>query len=104
MILSKLFLAPITGTIWAGKKILSVFTSKFQEFSAESRIFLIVPQNRLKLEANQNKNNIQFLQQTEIFRTFLRGKQVGEKHGRFQFVIEIPHKAILKIFQARFWK
>ena len=30
-----------------------------------------------------------FLQQIEISRTFLRAKQVEEKRGRFQFVVEI---------------
>ena len=37
----------------------------------------------------------QFFQQFEISRTFLRAKQVGEK--RFQFVIEIAHKAVVLI-------
>ena len=36
----------------------------------------------------------QFLQQIEIFRTFLRAKQVGGKRGKFHFVIEIAHKAV----------
>ena len=31
------------------------------------------------------------------FRTFLRVKPVGEKRARFQFVIEIPDKAIVLI-------
>ena len=31
----------------------------------------------------------QFLQQIEISRTFLRAKQVGEKRGRFKFVVEM---------------
>ena len=39
----------------------------------------------------------QFLQQIEISRTFLRAKQVGEKRGRFQFVVEITHKAVVLI-------
>ena len=36
----------------------------------------------------------QFLQQILIFRTFFSTKQVGEKRGKIQFVVEIAHKAI----------
>ena len=39
----------------------------------------------------------QFLRQIEIFRTFLRAKQVRGKRGRFQFVVEIAHKAVVVI-------
>ena len=40
----------------------------------------------------------QFLQQIEISRIFLRAKQaVEEKRGRFQFVVEIAHKAVVLI-------
>ena len=38
----------------------------------------------------------QFLQQ-QISRTFLRAKQVGEKRGRFQFVVESAYKAVVLI-------
>ena len=31
----------------------------------------------------------QFLQQIEVYRTFLREKQVEEKRARFQFVVAI---------------
>ena len=48
------------------------------------------------LEADQNKE--QFLQQIEISRTFTSAKQVREKGGRFQFVLEIAHKAVILIF------
>ena len=63
--------------------------------------FLNCSTKSVEVEANQNKNNLQLLQQIEIFRTFLRGKQVGEKHGRFQFVIEIAHKVIVLISISR---
>ena len=36
-------------------------------------------------------------QQIEISRTFLCAKQVGEKRGRFQFVVEIAHKKVILI-------
>ena len=39
----------------------------------------------------------QFLQQIKISRAFLRAKQVGEKRGKFQFVVEIAHKALIQI-------
>ena len=39
----------------------------------------------------------QFLPKIEISRTFLRAKQVGEKRGRFQFIVEITHKAVVLI-------
>ena len=32
-----------------------------------------------------------------IFRAFHRGKQVGEKRGRFQNVVDIAHKAVVLI-------
>ena len=35
------------------------------------------------------------------FHNTVRGKQVGEKHGRFQFVIEIAHKVIVLISISR---
>ena len=38
-----------------------------------------------------------FDREIEISRTFLRAKQVGEKHARFQFVVEIAHKAAVLI-------
>ena len=47
------------------------------------------------LEKNQNCD--QFLQRIEISRTFLRAKQEGEKDGKFQFVGEIAHKAVVFI-------
>ena len=39
----------------------------------------------------------QFLQQIIISRTFLCAKQVGEKRGRFHFVVEITRKALVLI-------
>ena len=39
----------------------------------------------------------QFLQQIEISHTFLRAKKVGEKSGRFQFIVEIARKAVVLI-------
>ena len=39
----------------------------------------------------------QFLQQIKISRAFLRAKQVEEKRWRFQFVVEIAHKAVVLI-------
>ena len=33
----------------------------------------------------------------EICRTFLRAKHVGDKRGKFQFVVEIAHKAVIFI-------
>ena len=53
--------------------------------------------NHHVLVANLNKNDEQFLQQIENSRTFLRAKQVGEKRGRLQFVVEIAHKAVVLI-------
>ena len=38
-----------------------------------------------------------FLQHIEIPRTFLRAKQVEEKRGTFQFVVDIAHKAVALI-------
>ena len=38
-----------------------------------------------------------FYNKIENSRTFLRAKQVGEKRARFQFVVEIAHKAIVLI-------
>ena len=32
-----------------------------------------------------------------IYKTFLRAKQVGEKSGKFQNVVEIAHKAVILI-------
>ena len=43
----------------------------------------------------QQVSNIYF--RTEIPRTFLRAKQVGEKRGRFQFVVESAYKAVVLI-------
>ena len=40
----------------------------------------------------------QFLQRLDISRAFLRAKQVGEKRGKFQNVVEIAHKAVFLIF------
>ena len=34
----------------------------------------------------------QFLQRFEVSRTFLLAKQVGEKRGKFQNIVEIAHK------------
>ena len=34
------------------------------------------------------------MQQIEIYSTFLRVKQVGEKRGKFQFVVKIANKAV----------
>ena len=39
----------------------------------------------------------QFLRRFEISRTFLRAKQVGEKSGKFQSVVEIAQKAVVLI-------
>ena len=39
----------------------------------------------------------QFLKRFFIFRAFFRGKQVGEKRGRFQNVVDIAHKAVVLI-------
>ena len=39
----------------------------------------------------------QFLKQIEISSTFLGAKQVEEKRARFQFVVEIAHKAVVLI-------
>ena len=39
----------------------------------------------------------QFLQRFEITRASLRAKQVGEKRGKFQFAVEISHKAVILI-------
>ena len=51
------------------------------------------------LEGNQNKNSQlpsdQILQQIEISRAFFSPVLHGEKWGKFQFVVEIAHKAIL---------
>ena len=54
-----------------------------------------------RLEANQNKNNLltvpceQFLQQIEISHTPC---ETGRRKAReFQFVAEIPHKAVVLI-------
>ena len=43
----------------------------------------------------------QFLQHFEIYRTFLRAKQVKEKRGKLQFVIEIAHNAVILILLKR---
>ena len=37
----------------------------------------------------------QFLQVFEIFRSFLRAKQVGEKRGKIQNPVKIAHKTAL---------
>ena len=39
----------------------------------------------------------QFLQRFEIYRAFLRAKQVGEKRGKFQNDGEIVHKVVVLI-------
>ena len=39
-----------------------------------------------------------FLRQIEISRTFLRTKWMEEKLGKFQFVVEIAHKAVYSTF------
>ena len=39
----------------------------------------------------------QFQQHLEISRTFLRAKQLGEKRGIFQVVLETAHKAVVFI-------
>ena len=49
------------------------------------------------LKANQQLHFEQFRQQIEFSCTFLRAKQVGEKRGRFQFVVEVAHKAVVLI-------
>ena len=52
------------------------------------------------LEGNQNKNNClvsYILQQKDLSRTILCAEEVGEKNGKFQFAIEIPHKKVILI-------
>ena len=49
------------------------------------------------LEANQNKNRCLVLDNLKFSRTFLRAKLVGEKRAKFQFVVNIAHKAVVFI-------
>ena len=46
------------------------------------------------LEGNQNKN---FLRQIGLSRAFLPPVSHGEKRGKFQFAVEIAHKAVVLI-------
>ena len=49
-----------------------------------------------ELEANQNKNNClvsNFYNKLIFFALF--PKQVGEERGRFQYAVEIAHKAVV---------
>ena len=48
------------------------------------------------LEGNRNKNNC-LVSNFEISRAFLPPVSVGEKSGKFQFVVGIGHKAVVLI-------
>ena len=86
------------------------FCMKKGHFSTLNLQFVYFAQSKISmkgiivfLDMNNTRSEIMylrvtvFLQKIEISRTFLRAKQVGEKPGRFQFVVEITHKAVILI-------